>query len=102
MTQAAIRPTVLLAMPSSWALLMPSFSTKSGAQARVVPTPPVREMEPTIKPALGSSPKASATPMPSEFCSRMNTAASNSRISSGRPPLSSWRMSDFKPMPAKK
>ncbi|MCY1442489.1 hypothetical protein D9M71_588580 [compost metagenome] len=59
-------------------------------------------MEPTIRPALGSSPKTSAMPMPSAFCRKMNTVASTSRIISGHPPLINWRMSDFKPMPAKK
>ena len=95
-------PTMLLAMPSSTAFAIPRRSTKIGPQASVVPTPPVREMEPVISPARASSPNSCATPMPSRFCSTMNSVASASRISSGLPPSFRVRRSERRPMAAKK
>ena len=84
------------------ALLMPCDSTKVGAQASAVPTPPVSETDPTIRPALGSKPKAVARPMPVRFCSKMKAVASANRITSGLPPEINVRMSACKPTAAKK
>ncbi|MOA17916.1 hypothetical protein D3C78_1381980 [compost metagenome] len=93
---------MLLAMPSSTALAMPRRSTKSGPQARVVPMPPVSEIEPVISPARGSRPNTPATPMPSRFCSTMKPEDRPSSHITGLPPSRNVRKSDLSPMPAKK
>ena len=100
-THAAISPTVLLAMPSSIALAIPRSPTKIGAQATVVPTPPVSETDPTIRPAFGSSPNNAAIPIPVTFWMSMNAVASASSTMSGLPPCKRVAVSDFRPMLAK-
>ncbi len=90
------------AMPSSVAIAMPSTSVKCGAQASVVPTPPVSETEPTINPVRASMPNSAASVMPRPFWIRMKIVASSSRTTSCQPPRESVRTFEFRPSAPKK
>ncbi len=99
---AITRPRVAAATPISMAFDSPKRASISGAQAIVVPWPPIREADPNSTVIPFGSPSAAALPAAIRFWIRRKTKVSASRTRNGRPPLIRSSSRALRPMPVKK
>ena len=96
------KPNVAEAIPNPVAPTKPNLFSKSGPHAPAVPCPPVRVIEPVIRPISGSSPKTFAKPTPTKFCTMINAPTTAVKITNGRPPAFRREKSALKPIEVKK
>ena len=89
-------------MANSVAEAKPYFSLNNAPHAAPVPCPPVRVIEPAMRPIKGSRPSILAIDTPTMFCTMRNAATINTNLASGFPPRLKLAISAFKPILAKK